>query len=157
MKSQSHPAPSLILEAAKATLARARAAEAKIDPRVLDRFEKKLRMTEAAVARKAGQTTSDGLGAVLARAEKSAGGAPRTADQARALEVLRAEVRRREEGIAKDGASALTLARTLAADAARLDALAARTPSTPKKPKSPKSPAKKTAPARPPKKASAAR
>jgi hypothetical protein len=130
-----------VLDAAKATLARARAAPTKIDPRVLARFEKKLHLTEGVVApvAPADATTTDGLVAVLARAEQTAGNRARTPDQVRALEGLRAELLRRESEGKKGGAKASDLLGSLAADTARLDALA-----TPKPPVKARAKAKPT-------------
>ena len=141
-----------VLAAARAALARAQAAPHKIDPKVLLRFEKKLHLTEGAVTPAAEVTTTDGLVAVLARAEQTAGTRARTPEQVRALENLRAELQRREQEGKKGGAKAKELLGSLAADTARLDALA-----TPKPPASSKAKATAKAKDAPPRLAKAAK
>jgi hypothetical protein len=145
-----------VLDAARAALARARSAPHKIDPKVLLRFEKKLLITEGAIAPVTEVTTTDGLVAVLARAEQTAGTRARTPEQVRALETLRSELLRREQESKKGGAKAKELLGTLAADTARLDALA--TPKPPAKAKArAKDDGKRAKAAEAPKKKKAAR
>ncbi len=138
MKRSSNDVPHAgVLDAARAALARARTAPHKIDPRVLLRFEKKLSLTEGAIAPAAEATTTDGLGAVLARAEQNAGTRTRTPEQVRALENLRAELLRREQAGKRGGQEARELLVSLAADTTRLDALATPKPKPPAKPAKP--------------------
>ncbi len=145
-RSKTEPTNHDVLDAARAALASAHArtkeGTAKIAPKVLLRFEKKLRLTEGVIAPSAPVTTREGLVAVLARAEQNATKRARTAEQDRALEDLRVELKRREAEGKEGAAKARALKESLAADTARLVALAtpkpptkARARATEKKPK----------------------
>lgn len=143
--------PANVLDAAREALARAQAAPSKVDLRVLQRFEKKLRHTEKALThepRPSGQ--KDALRDVLARAEKSAANArTRSKDQEKALELLRAEVDRRETSKGSAGREKEELLGSLAHDtatlSAKLQALIEAKPQKEAKPaKKEEKPAKKT-------------
>lgn len=115
--------PQRILEEAKEALARSKEAKTKVNPRLLVRFEKKIRLTESALTTRRGGATGAGLRDVLARAEARAAAKVLTSIQEHALGVLRAEVARLE-GEGAESTKAVELVKSLASDTERMRALA---------------------------------
>jgi hypothetical protein len=118
-----------VLASAHDVLARG---ETRIKPRVLARFAKKIRLAEGALeAAQAGGTTEPGLRAVVARAEAAAAKRSPTADQARALDDLRARLGRLDAS-ASGATDVSKLTESLRADTKALEAELTK-PEKPKK------------------------
>jgi hypothetical protein len=125
-----------VLAQAHVILTRAEAG-ARIAPRMLARFAKKVRLAEkAAEAVPSGGATEAGLRAIVARAEAASTKRAPTAEQARALEDLRARLTRHDAGT-----DVSKLTESLRADTNALEAELNK-PEKAKKP-APKKPAKR--------------